>query len=90
MKKRILSYCKDKKVAFAIAIILSAIQGVIYPVFSIYVGKIIAAIFNLETDKNDQDSMDKVRLSSLAFFLIGIGTFFIYFFQTLLGYLAGD
>jgi hypothetical protein len=44
---RILSFCREKKVALVLAFIFSIIIGTLYPVFSVFAGKLNNAMFKL-------------------------------------------
>lgn len=44
---RIFGYLKNHKISFAIGVILTLLNGLVYPVFSIFLSRIINALFFL-------------------------------------------
>lgn len=49
--KRVFSYGKGSMWAFAIAVLMAAINGVIFPIFSIFLSKMLATLIAFFDDK---------------------------------------
>ena len=70
---RLFSYSSDRKGLFAIGIVACICNGLIFPVFSIFLAKMLAILLNFED--NPVQARKDTNLYSLIYFIIGIGAF---------------
>ncbi len=79
---RVFSYNKNSKAAFAVGIILSIINGLVYPAFSIFLSKILSTLFKFKSDP--VGAREDANIAALAFLFLAIGSFIIVWFQNVL------
>lgn len=51
---RIFAYSKDKLPIFMVGVVAALINGVIFPIFSIFLSKMLAALLTISYDKTNQ------------------------------------
>jgi len=66
---------------FVIGIVCAMAAGCVFPVFSIYLSKMLIALINVALDNTDQEAIDDVNGYALGFFIIAIICFIL---QTIL------
>ncbi len=70
---RLFSYSADRKGLFAVGIVACVCNGLIFPVFSIFLAKMLAILLNFED--NPVQARKDANLYALIYFIIGIGAF---------------
>ena len=71
--RRLFSYSSDRKGLFAIGIISCILNGLVFPVFSIFLAKMLAILLKFED--NPVQARKDANLYALLYFLIGIAAF---------------
>lgn len=83
-------YAKERAFVFVIGVSLACAAGCVFPVFSIYLSKMLVALIAVSVDNNDQDAIDDVNSYALGFFIIGIICFFIVTIEIMCFGIIGD
>lgn len=65
-------------------------NGVVYPIFSIFLGKMLQALLNVDINNNNQDAIDNINSYALIFLLLGVASFILMIFQTWFFNLVGE
>ena len=76
---RLFDYVTDKKLLFAIGFLVSVGNGMIFPIFSIFISKMLAALILF--DDNPSQARTDVNLYALIFFLLAIASLLLNLFQ---------
>lgn len=85
---RLFSYGSGDKLVFTIGSIVAIINGFIFPVFSIFLAKMLGILINFQT--NPVQARSDANLYSLIFFLLGIASFFTNTLQMSLFSIVGE
>jgi ATP-binding cassette, subfamily B (MDR/TAP), member 1 len=85
---RLFSYASDKKCLFLLGFFVSVINGCIFPVFSIFLSKMLAVLVNFNSDS--VQARTDANLYALLFLLIGIASFILNIFQQLIFSIIGE
>ena len=72
---RLFAYSKDKLPAFAIGTIAALANGVVFPIFSIFLSKMLASLLMISYDPNNQKEIDNINLYALIFLILAICAF---------------
>lgn len=72
---RLFSYCSHQKLLFAIGILVAMMNGIIFPIFSIFLAKMLAILINF-TDNPIQARTD-ANLYALIYLILAIAAFII-------------
>lgn len=86
--KRIFSYGHGALWAFAVAVLMASINGVIFPIFSIFLSKMLTTLIGFLGDK--VQARHDANLYALIFLIIAIVAFVVNFFQMLLFSYVGE
>lgn len=86
---RIFSFNSNKKLLYALSIIINIGIGVLYPIFAIFASKVYVYILDFHTNTYN-DPLSNIYLQSLYILLMGITAFVLYFLQSLCGETVGD
>jgi ATP-binding cassette subfamily B (MDR/TAP) protein 1 len=70
--RRIFAYSKDKIHIFILGIIFALANGVIFPIFSIFLSKMLASLLKISVNPNDQEAIDNINLYALVFLILAI------------------
>ena len=89
---RVFSYLDNHKVSFVIGVIITLLNGLVYPVFSIFLSRIINALFSLSSSNAAlrQSGRNDANIASLAFLLLAIASLIGIFIRDLLVYIVGE
>lgn len=74
--------------AFVIAVIMAGINGAIFPVFSIFLSKMLATLINFDIDK--VQARTDANMYSLVYLILAIVAFIVNFFQMVLFSYLGE
>lgn len=66
---------KTKYLILIISTIACILRGAIFPIFSIFLAKMLTALLVIYVNPNDQDAIDDVNLYALIFLLLGVACF---------------
>lgn len=69
---RIFAYSKDKIHIFILGIVCALANGVIFPIFSIFLSKMLASLLIISTDKTNQKEIDNINFYALIFLILAI------------------
>lgn len=72
---RLFAYCSDKKLLFGIGIMVAMMNGVIFPIFSIFLAKMLAILINFED--NPAQARTDANLYALIYLILAIAAFII-------------
>jgi hypothetical protein len=80
--KRLFTYTVPDRQKFVLGVISSMFGGVVYPVFSIFMAKLIVALFSLSSNDPSvvKESRDDANRNCLIITLIGVVAFICHFF----------
>ena len=69
---RLFAYCDHRKCLFFLGVVVAVLNGLIFPIFSIFLAKMIGVLLNFDSDieKARNDS----NLYALIYFIIGVGS----------------
>lgn len=76
---RLFSYGSHRKGLFAIGIVACMLNGVVFPIFSIFLGKMLGVLFDFKD--NPESARKDANLYALIYFLIGIAAFVVNIIQ---------
>jgi hypothetical protein len=79
---RLLTFNKKKKYHFALSLVIAAGIGLIFPIFSIFMGQNYVNLLNYNSLTSNQSD---IYLSSLKFLFVAITVLILYFLQSLCG-----
>ena len=90
--RRIFSYLNTHCISFIIGVLITIINGLVYPIFSVFLSRIINALFLLESTNPTRvaEGRHDADIASLAFLLLAIGSFIGIFIRDVLTELVGD
>jgi len=74
--------------AFALAIVMAVLNGVIYPIFSIFLAKMLTTLLTFLNDK--EQARKDANMYALIYVFLAIAGFFVNFFQTILFSYVGE
>lgn len=60
-----------------VGIVAALANGVIFPVFSIFLSKMLASLLKISYNPNDQTEIDNINLYALIFLILGLAAFVI-------------
>lgn len=80
---RLFGYSKDKVLLFIIGLIVAAINGVIYPLFTIFFGEVMELLFLLY-DNPTQNERNRINLLCWVFVILGVGSLICNIFQSVI------
>lgn len=83
---RIFAYSKTKKGPFIAGIMMALANGVIFPIFSIFLSKMLVVLLSVQASVSSgmevsQSDINEINLYALIFLLLGIAAFFLTTFQ---------
>ena len=88
--KRVFGCLQSRRVSFVFGILLTMGLGLVYPIFSLFLGNIINALFELaDAKQRDQGRADANR-AGMAFLFLAIGVFIFQVTRDYLTYVVGD
>lgn len=76
---RLFAYASDKKILFIIGFIVSIANGLIFPIFSIFISKMLAVLIQFNSDPTQ--ARKDANIYALIFFLLGIASFILNLIQ---------
>jgi ATP-binding cassette, subfamily B (MDR/TAP), member 1 len=85
---RLFGYASDKKCLFFLGFLVSVLNGCVFPVFSIFLSKMLAVLVNFGSDP--VQARTDANLYALLFLLIGIASFILNIFQQLIFSIIGE
>ena len=86
---RLFAYVSDKKLLFALGILIAVLNGLLFPFFSIFLARMLAIL--VEFANNPAQSRTDSNNFSLYFLLFGIASFFLNLFQmAIFSYIGED
>lgn len=85
---RVFSYSSHRKGLFAIGILVSICNGMVFPIFGVFVGKIVAILVSFKQDPIQ--ARHDANLYSLIFVIIGISSFILNIFQQIIFITIGE
>jgi hypothetical protein len=68
--------------AFILASLMAAINGAIFPIFSIFLSKMLATLIGFDNDR--EQARKDANMYALIYLILGIGAFIANFFQMVL------
>lgn len=76
--KKLFTYTKGNRIMFFLGVISSMIGGAAYPVFTIFMAKLVLAIFSLSSKDSAivNESRDDANRNCLIITLLGVVAFF--------------
>ena len=84
---RLFAYCSDKRGLFALGFLVCIANGMIFPIFSIFLSKMLAVLLNFST--NASQARTDSNLYAIIFLILAIGAFICCFFQlTIFSYIG--
>ena len=84
---RLFAYSESKMCIFMVGIVAALANGVIFPIFSIFLARMLAVLLAIQLDKqmnrpHDSQDLYNIRLYALLFFLFGVAAFILTTIQT--------
>jgi hypothetical protein len=70
---RLFSYSSHRKGLFAVGVVACICNGLVFPVFSIFLARMLAILLDFED--NPVQARKDANLYALLYFIIGIGSF---------------
>lgn len=75
---------------FIVGVIAALANGVIFPLFSIFLSRMLAALLAVSINKNDQDQINNINLYALIFLILGICAFILCTIQITVFNIVGE
>lgn len=75
---------------FIVGVIAALANGVIFPLFSIFLSRMLAALLAVSINKNDQDQINNINLYALIFLILGICAFVLCTIQITVFNIVGE
>ena len=88
--KRIFSYSSDRCGLFIVGIIFALANGTIFPIFSLFLARMLNVLLDLYINPNNQEAIDQANLFALLFFVLGIANFICMTMQIALFRIIGE